>query len=146
MAVPAPAVARAHRPYSFRWTFVLLEAFVALGAWSGVYQLWTGTFAPPVSDLEPLGLDSWRLPAVWLLVSVAIPATVALLSALERRPWTPLAVLVMASLLVVEVLVQIPFVGPSVLQLVMGSVAVVLGGLAVAAGRRGDWAGGHAVG
>jgi len=58
-----------------------LEAFVALGAWSGVWQLWTGTFAPPVSDLEPLGLTDWRLPALWLLVSVAVPATVALLAA-----------------------------------------------------------------
>jgi hypothetical protein len=146
MAVPAPSVARTHHPYSFRWPIVALEAFVALGAWSGVYQLWTGTFAPPVSDLEPLGLDSWRLPAVWLMVSVAIPSTVALVAALRRRPWTPIAVLLMASLLVVEVVVQIPFVGPSLLQLVMGGVAVVLGVLAVLAGRRGDWAGGHTVG
>jgi hypothetical protein len=146
MAVPAPSIARTHRPYSFRWPIVALEAFVALGAWSGVYQLWTGTFTPPVSDLEPLGLDSWKLPAVWLLVSVAIPSTIALVAALMRKPWTPIAVLAMASLLVVEVVVQIPFVGPSLLQLVMGGIAVVLAALAVLAGRRGDWAGTHSVG
>jgi hypothetical protein len=138
MTTQAPA--RTGRTHSFRWPFIGLEAFVALGAWSGVWQLWTGTFAPPVSDLEPLGLTDWRLPAVWLLVSVAIPATVALVAAWERLPWTPLAVLVMAVLLVIEVSVQVPFVGPSALQAVMGGVGIVLGVLAWIARRRGDWA------
>ena len=31
------------------------EAVVALGGLAGTWQLWTGTYAPPVSDLEPLG-------------------------------------------------------------------------------------------
>jgi hypothetical protein len=138
MAVMSSSAAVETRP-SFRWTFVALEAFVAIGALSGVAQLWTGTYAPPVSDLEPLGLDSWRLPAVWLLVSVGIPSIVALVGALRRRSWTPTAVLVMAVLLVVEVTVQIPFVGPNVLQAVMGGIALLLGVLAVVARRRGDW-------
>lgn len=139
-AMSTEARVRTERTHSFRWTFVGLEAFVALGAWSGVWQLWTGTFAPPVSDLEPLGLTDWRLPALWLLVSVAVPATVALLAAWERLPWTPTAVLVMAVLLVIEVTVQVPFVGPSALQAVMGAVAVLLGILAWVARSRGDWA------
>ena len=134
---------RTARTHSFRWTFVGLEAFVALGAWSGVWQLWTGTFAPPVSALEPLGLTDWRLPALWLGASVAIPAGIALVAALGRLPWTPTAVLVMAVLLVIEVTVQIPFVGPSALQAVMGAVAILLGTLAWIARGRGDWATDH---
>jgi hypothetical protein len=137
MTTQAPA--RTERTHSFRWAFIGLEAFVALGAWSGVWQLWSGTFAPPVSALEPLGLSDWRLPAVWLMVSVALPATVALLAAWERLTWTPLAVLVMSVLLIVEVTVQIPFVGPSALQAVMGGIGALLLVLAWVARRRGDW-------
>lgn len=130
--------ATTHEPY--RWVFVGVEAFVALGALSGVLQLWSGTYAPPVSDLEPLGLDSWRLPAVWLFVSVALPPVVALVAALRRWPRTPEVVMVASALLLVEVLVQVPFVGPSVLQAVMGTIALVLGGLAWHARRTGSWA------
>jgi hypothetical protein len=121
----------------FRWIFVVLEAFVVIGAVSGAAQLWTGTFTPPVSDLDALGLDSWRLPAVWLFCSVAVPSTVALVSALRRWPRAPQVVLVASALLLVEVTVQIPFVGPSVLQGVMGAIALLLGTLAVVARRRG---------
>ncbi len=126
-----------HEPY--RWVFVGVEAFVLLGALSGVVQLWSGTYAPPVSDLEPLGLDSWRLPAVWLFASVALPSAVALLAALRRWPRTPEIVMVASALLLVEVLVQVPFVGPSVLQAVMGTIALALGGLAWHALRTGAW-------
>ncbi|MFN8157965.1 MAG: hypothetical protein U0R68_11145 [Candidatus Nanopelagicales bacterium] len=126
-----------HEPY--RWVFVGVEAFVLIGAVSGVVQLWTGSFAPPVSDLEPLGLDSWRLPAVWLLASVAVPSAIALVAAVRRWRRTPEIVLVASALLLVEVLVQVPFVGPSVLQVVMGTIAVVLGALAWHARRTGAW-------
>jgi hypothetical protein len=44
-----------------------------------------------------------------------------------------------SALLLVEVAVQIPFVGPSALQAVFGSVALGLGGLALVARRRGTW-------
>ena len=123
-----------------RWVFVGVEAFVLLGAVSGVWQLWSGTYAPPVSDLDALGLDSWRLPAVWLFVSVAVPSGVALYAALRRWPRTPEIVLVASALLLVEVLVQIPFVGPSMLQLVMGLIALVVGALAWHARSTGAWA------
>ena len=133
----AHAVPRSHGVTPFRWVFVALESFILVGALSGAVQLWTGTFAPPVEDLEPLGLDSWRLPAVWLFASVAVPSAVAALAALRRWPRTPDVVLVASALLLVEVLVQVPFVGPSVLQAVMGGFAVLLGALAWTARRHG---------
>jgi hypothetical protein len=137
MAV-ASGITAADAPH--RWVFVAVEAFVLLGAVSGVWQLWTGTYAPPVSDLDALGLDSWKLPAVWLFVSVAVPSGVALLAALRRWPRTPEIVLVACALLLVEVLVQVPFVGPSMLQLVMGLIAVGVGALAWHARTTGAWA------
>jgi hypothetical protein len=131
--------AQAVRLFPFRWTFVAIEGLVALGGIAGAWQLWTGTFVPPVSDLEPLGLDSWRLPAVWLFATVAVPSTFAAVTALQRRPQAPLVVVGASALLLVEVVVQIPFIGPSALQAVFGSVAVVMGSLGVAAHRSGRW-------
>lgn len=130
-----PATTRTGTP--FRWVLVAIETFILVGALSGAIQLWTGTFAPPVSDLEPLGLDSWRLPAVWLFASVAVPSAVVVIGALRRWHRTPEAALVASVLLLVEVTVQIPFVGPSVLQAVMGALALIVGVLAVLARRRG---------
>jgi hypothetical protein len=92
-----------------------------------------------VSGIDALGLDSWKLPAVWLLVSVAVPSGVALLAALRRWPRTPEIVLAASGLLLLEVVVQIPFVGPSLLQLVMGVIAVVVGALAWHARTTGAW-------
>lgn len=130
-----PAATRTSTP--FRWVLVALESFILIGALSGSFQLWTGTFTPPVSDLEPLGLDSWRLPAVWLFASVAVPSAVVVVGALRRWHRTPEAAMVASVLLIIEVTVQIPFVGPSVLQAVMGGFAVVVGVLAILARRRG---------
>jgi hypothetical protein len=131
------AVPTSHALTPYRWVFVALEAFILVGALSGAAQLWTGTFVPPVEDLEPLGLDSWRLPAVWLFSSVAVPSAIAVVSALRRWHRTPDVVLVASALLLVEVLVQIPFVGPSVLQAVMGGLALLLATLALLARRHG---------
>ena len=134
-----PAAHTDLRSHDFRRIFIPVEAVVALGAVSGTWQLWTGTYAPPVSALEPLGLESWRLPAVWLLCSVGIRSTVALVAAVRRHPRTPDVVLGASALLLVEVTVQIPFVGPSTLQAVFGGLALGLGGLALVARRRGSW-------
>ena len=120
------------RPLPYRAVFIATESFVALGALVGSVQLVTGTLTPPVADLDPLGLSSWVLPGVWLFAMVAVPAAVAAWLALERSPRTPTAVLCASALLLVELLVQIPFVGPSALQAVLGVVAV---GLAAAAVR-----------
>jgi hypothetical protein len=118
--------------YPYRTAFIAAESVVALGAVAGSVQLLTGTFTPPVADLEPLGLSSWVLPGVWLFSSVAIPSTAAAWLAWRRSPRTPLAVLAASGLLAVELVVQIPFVGPSALQATMGTVAV---GLAAAVFR-----------
>jgi len=126
--------------YPYRRTFIGVESFVAIGGLAGAWQLWTGTYAPPVSDLEVLGLDSWKLPAVWLFASVAAPSAAAAIAALRRWPHAPAVVLVASGLLLVEVAVQIPFVGPSALQAVFGAVGIGLGALAWSARRSGRWA------
>lgn len=135
----SPDTATHVRPLTFRRTFVGVETVLAISGLAGAWQLWDGTYAPPISDIESLGLDSWRLPAVWLFSSVAVPSTVAAVSALKRGEQTPAVVLVASGLLLVEVTVQIPFVGPSVLQAAFGAVAVTMGALAYGAHRSGRW-------
>ena len=112
--------------HRFRWFFIVVEGLVAVGAVGGAVQLITGTAVPPIDDLEPLGLTSWVLPGVWLFASVAVPSTVAAWLAWQRSSHAPIAVLVASTLLAVELLVQIPFVGPSMLQVVLGTVAIAL--------------------
>ena len=105
---------RSVRP--FRTGIVALECLVAVGGIAGTIQLWTGTYAPPVDVLEPLGLTSWKLPALWLFATVVVPSTVPAWLAWRKSPHAPTAVLVAAAALLVELVVQIPFVGPDVLQ------------------------------
>jgi hypothetical protein len=120
---PAPA---------WRRSLGLTAAFTALAATAGAVQLVTGTFTPPVSDLRPLGLDSWFLPGLWLAVSVAVPCGLTAVAAWRRTAWTGTAAAAAGLLLLVELAVQIPFVGLDPLQAVMGSVALVLLGLGLA--------------
>ena len=122
---------------AYRRTFVAVGAFLALAGAAGAVQLMAGASTPPVDDLDPLGLHSWVLPGIWLLVSVAVPWTVVTVLAARRHPLAPTAVLVACGLLLFELVVQIPFVGPSPLQAVLGTVAVVVGVLAVRARRTG---------
>ncbi len=116
-----------------------VESALAVSGLAGAIQLWEGMYAPPITNLEPLGLDTWRLPAVWLFSSVAVPSSIAALAALRRRRAAPELVLAASGLLLVEVMVQIPFVGPSALQAVFGGVAVTMGTLAGVARRSGRW-------
>ncbi len=123
--------------YPGRWLFITAETAVAFAGTVGAVQLVSGSFTPPVSDLDALGLNSWVLPGIWLFASVGLPAGAAAWLAWRRSPSTPKAVLLASGLLLLELGVQVPFVGPSVLQAVMGTVAVGLAATAVAAGRRG---------
>lgn len=123
--------------YPHRRVLVVAEAVVSVAGAAGAVQLMTGTFTPPVSDLEPLGLTSWVLPGLWLFATVAVPSATAAWLAWRRSPLTPVAVLVAAALLLVEVTVQIPFIGPSVLQAVFAVVAIALAGLGMHARRTG---------
>lgn len=113
------------RPH--RRLFAAASGMIAAAGLAGAVQLVTGTFTPPVSDLEPLGLTSWTLPGLWLAASVAVPWAVASWAAVRRRAWAPTAVLVASGLLLFELAVQIPFVGFSPIQPVMGAAAVALG-------------------
>ncbi len=116
--------------YRFRWAFVVVEAATAVAALGGSVSMVLGQGTPPVSDLAPLGLESWILPGLWLAASVAVPSAAAAWLAWRRSAHAPMAVLVASALLAFELVVQIPFVGPSVLQAVMGSVALVMALLA----------------
>ena len=102
-------------------------------------QLWDGRMAPPLSDIEPIGLNSWRLPALWLTATVAVPAAVAAVAAARHHPKTPELVIAAGGLLLLEVTSQIPFVGPSPLQGIFGAIAVGTGLLGCRARRSGAW-------
>jgi hypothetical protein len=123
--------------YPHRAVLTTAETLVAVAGAAGAVQLWEGTYAPPVEDIEPLGLTTWRVPAVWLFATVAVPSATAACLLYRRSPSAPTAVLVASGLLVTELAVQVPFVGPSSLQAVFGSVSAGLAGLAVHARRTG---------
>lgn len=112
---------------------------MAVAGFAGAVQLASGTFTPPVSDLEPLGLDSWVLPGVWLGATVGVPSAVAAILAVRRSPHTPTAVMVASGLLLTELVVQIPFIGFSALQPTFGAAGAALGVLGFQAHRSRTW-------
>src|ERR1044072_4471121 len=100
-----------------RRSLLVIEVLVAVAAVEGSLQLMLDAATPPDADL-PGALHSWVLPGVWLLVSVGVPSTVAAVLLRRRSPPALRAVLLAAAPLAVELLVQIPFLGPSVLQVI----------------------------
>jgi hypothetical protein len=74
---------------------------------------------------------------VWLFTVVAVPAALACWLCWRRSVRAPTAVLFASSAIGVDVVVQIPFVGFHVLQLVFGCIALAMAGLALDARRRG---------
>jgi hypothetical protein len=123
----------------FRRTIVVVESLVGLGGLAGSVQLLAGVATPPVSVLSPLGLSSWALPAGWLFVTVALPSALAAWLAWRRSPWAPAGVLLASALLAIELLVQIPFLGFSVLQLIFGTVAIGMAVVGLLARKAGWW-------
>ena len=123
--------------YPFRRAIVVIETLVALGGLAGSIQLLVGVATPPVSG-QALGFSSWTLPAGWLFLSVAGPSGLAAWLAWRRSAWAPAAVLLASALLVIELLVQIPFLGFSILQLIFGAVAIGMAVVAILA-RRAGW-------
>ena len=121
----------------FRTPILALEGLLAVGGAVGTVQLMAGTDAPDLGVLEPLGLATWRLPALWLFLTVVVPSTWAAWLAWGRSPRAPTVVLLGAATLGIELVVQIPFLGWSVLQAIFGVVAVGLAVLALQARRRG---------
>ena len=124
--------------YPFRRTFVVAEGLIAVSGVAGTIMLFTNTFVPDVSALRSLGLHSWTLPGIWLFVSVVAPSVVASWRAARRLRRAPEAVMLASALLVVELVVQLPFLGFDPLQPIMGVPALILAGLAVRA-RRDGW-------
>lgn len=119
--------------YRYRRAFIIVEAVIAFGALAGTVQLIADKATPPVSDLDALGLSSWTLPGVWLFVSVAVPSAVAAWLAWRRSAHAPVLVLIASGALLVELVVQIPFIGLSPFQFVFGTAAVTTAVLAVRA-------------
>ena len=124
--------------HPFRPTIVVVETLVGIGGLAGSIQLLAGAATPPVSVLTPLGLSSWTLPAGWLFITVAVPSGLAAWLAWRRSVWAPVAVLLASALLATELLVQIPFLGFSILQLIFGTVAVGMAVVGLLA-RSGGW-------
>jgi hypothetical protein len=135
---PSPGPER----HPFRRTFVLSEALIGASGLAGTWQLLRGSWTPPLSAIEPLGLHSWRLPGLWLFGTVAVPAGVAGRLAWRRHEQAPTAVLAASGLLVMELVVQIPFLGLHPLQAVYGVPALVLAALALRARAEGWRSGG----
>jgi hypothetical protein len=127
------------RDYPFRRIIVVIETLVGLGGLAGSIQLLAGVATPPMSALHPLGLSSWTLPAGWLFMTVALPSGLAAWLAWRRSPWAPPAVLLASALLATELLVQIPFIGLNILQLIFGAVAVGTAVVGLLARRAGWW-------
>jgi hypothetical protein len=125
--------------FPFRRIMVAVETLVGLGGLAGSIQLLAGVATPPVSVLSPLGLSSWVLPAGWLFLSVAVPSGLAAWLAWQRSVWAPPAVLLASGLLATELLVQIPFLGFSMLQLTFGAVAIDMAVVGLLARSAGWW-------
>jgi hypothetical protein len=117
---------RTPEPLLWRRTLGALAGFTSVAATVGALQLVTGVFTPPVEDLEALGLHSWVLPGVWLGLSVGVPCAAVAWLALRRRPRVGVAAVCAGVLLLVELVVQVPFVGFDPLQVVMGVVAATM--------------------
>lgn len=111
---------------AWRRTLGAVAALTGAAAAVGSVQLLTGTFTPPVSDLRPLGLESWVLPGLWLAASVGVPCTVTAVLAWRGSRWLGIAAIEAGLLLAVELVVQLPYVGRDPLQAVMAVVAGTL--------------------
>ena len=81
--LPNDAAVEASR-YPFRRTFTATEAVIGVSALAGTWMLLSDIYTPDVAVLEPLGLDSWALPGVWLFASAAAPALTAALLAWRK--------------------------------------------------------------
>ena len=125
--------------YPFRRIIVVIETLVGLAGLAGSIQLLAEVATPPMPTLNPLGLSTWELPAAWLLLSVAIPSGLVAWLAWRRSAWAPPAVLLASALLATELLVQIPFLGLNILQLIFGAVAVGMAVVGLLARRAGWW-------
>jgi len=120
--------------HPYRRTTIAVGGMTALAGYAGTWQLVAGVATPPDTDLPP-GLHSWVLPGLWLCATVAVPWTAATWLTWRRADRATDAVLLACATLALELAVQVPFIGFSLLQLGFGAVAVVMAALALDARR-----------
>jgi len=111
---------RARSHIAVRAALVVVELFIGVGAVYGGIMLIRDSWALPVTDLEPLPLDSWVLPGAALLVFVAAPTLSAALLVARRHVRAADLSVVAGAVLVGWILFQLAVIGPQMaLQVVM---------------------------
>jgi len=123
---PAPA------DYAFRRSMTVIEITLATAAAIGAVLFFADVAVPP-DDQLPSGLDNWVWPAIWLIGTVCVPSAIAAIALSRRASSGPLLVLLATALLGVELVVQIPFVGLSWLQLLVALSGVSAAVMAIVA-------------
>ena len=132
-----PIAQRETSSWPHRRVMTIGAALIAISGLAGTWQLLAAGGAPLKTEL-PLGLPNWLVSALWLFLVVALPAAVASWLCWRRSRYGPTAVLIASAGLCIDVVVQIPFVGFHVLQLVFGLIAVAMA-LHAFATRRHGW-------
>jgi L-lactate permease len=79
------------------------------------------------------------LPGLWLFGTVVVPSAAAAVLAWRKSAYAPPVVLLASAALALELLVQIPFLGPSLLQAIMGTIAIGMAVVAIRARGLGWW-------
>jgi hypothetical protein len=127
MAVPRAS----HAHFAVRLALVAVELFIGVGAVYGGTMLIRDSWALPVTDLEPLPLDSWVLPGVALLASVAAPMLSAAILVARRHPHAADLSIAAGAALVGWILFQLAVIGPQMglqaAMLVLGAGTAALG-------------------
>lgn len=113
-----------HRTRLIRVVLVVLELFVGAGAVYGGVMLIRDSWRLPVSDLAPLPLDSWVLPGLALLASVAMPMLAAAYLVTRELARAADASVLAGAILVGWILFQLAVIGP---QMALQGIMLVLG-------------------
>jgi hypothetical protein len=129
-------IARQETSWPHRRVLTIGAALISFAGLAGTGQLFVAGGAPLKTEL-PLGLPNWLVSGLWLFFLVAVPAAVASWLCWRRSGYGPTAVLVASAGLFIDVVVQVPFVGFHVLQVVFGCIAIGMAMLALDARRRG---------
>lgn len=120
-----------------RVVLAVLELFVGVGAAYGGVMLIRDSWGLPVSDLAPLPLDSWVLPGLALLASVAVPMLAAAYVVTRGLARAADASVLAGGTLVGWILFQLAVIGPQMaLQAVMFVLGVVMLGLGLVLRRQ----------
>jgi FtsH-binding integral membrane protein len=121
-----PPADRASGPRALTRWLIGLEAFLAVGAFGGALGLIVG-YVDASSYAQDLPFESPALGGVALGLLVVVLPVFAIIGALRRRPWAPLAHMAVGEVLVLWILVQVAFIGAiSFLQPAMAALGVLI--------------------